>query len=123
MELGNIIFGYSRGQYSVPRGIWEERFYNFLEKINSDNYGYANDQHHPNVNSRGGFETTLFTINPYWWGSYDDDEVGKPNFIYHPTGYHLTWYKYPLRDAYANQKMTYKEFDLMLKDCEGCYHG
>lgn len=39
-----------------------------------------------------------------------DCPIVTPNFTYKPTGYQIQWYKYPLRDAYANQKITALEF-------------
>lgn len=115
MELGNLIFGNSRGVYPVAREKWEDRFVEFLDNIECDSYGYLDVIH--NVNERGGITTDKFIIRPYYWGE-SDVEAEKPNFEYLPTGYKLDWYKYPLRDAYANQDITYEEFDEMLKDCE-----
>lgn len=118
MEIGNMIWGHSRGTYEVPRGQWQNRFGQFLDRIGCDGYGHV-DQNNPYINDRGGITTEMFTINPYWWGDDDNiEECEKPNFIYNPTGFTLSWYKYPLRDSYSNQELTYKEFDDMLKDCE-----
>lgn len=39
MELGNLIFGNSRGEYEVDR-LWEDVFLEFLEKANISFYGY-----------------------------------------------------------------------------------
>lgn len=115
MELGNLIFGNSRGEYPVERGEWQDRFAEFLDNIGCDRYGYFGII--PNANERGGITTDKFIIRPYYWGE-SDAEAEKPNFEYLPNGYKLDWYKYPLRDAYANQDITYEEFDEMLKDCE-----
>lgn len=40
-----------------------------------------------------------------------------PNFWYKPTDYRLMWYKYPLRDAYANRSVSHREFALMIDAC------
>ena len=123
MELGNLIFGHSRGICPVPRGFtsdtyeWQERFIKFLDRIGCDGYGFIDDITHPARNSRGGVTTELFEIKPYYWGD-DEDEEEAPNFVYFPSNYELRWYKYPLRDSYANNNLTYKEFKAMLKDCE-----
>lgn len=122
MELGNLIFGHSRGAFQVPRGKWQDRFCKFLDNIGCDYYGIADDQDNPHVNARGGVTTKLFCIHPYYWGD-DEKECERPNFVYHPTGYVLRWYKYPLRDSYANKILTYEEFDSMLKNCEMYYNG
>jgi len=41
----------------------------------------------------------------------------KPNFHYKPTDYRLKWYKYPLRDSYANKEVTVTEFARMIDHC------
>lgn len=123
MELGNLIFGYPQAAYPVPRGFtkgtfeWQERFIKFLNHIGCDGYGFVNDKTHPNINHRGGITTELFEIKPYYWGE-DRLEEDAANFIYFPTGYELRWYKCPLRDSYASQELSYKEFKKMLRECE-----
>ena len=128
MEMGNLIFGHSRGRYPVPRGFekgtweWQDRFGKFFNKFGLEYHGICCVK--PSMpgfweNNRGGLMTPIFEIWPYWWGDESDEvECGRANFIYHPTGYELRWYKYPLRDSYANQDLTYEEFDRMLSDCE-----
>jgi hypothetical protein len=241
MELGNMVFGHSRGSVSVDRGKWQDRFGEFMEAIGTDSYG-------------ANISNDVFEMRPYYWGDctcgYDEKAAGwgddhahgpvcyqtelhrrmaeyeglsgykeierrfyggepsllanmetyeaepgvfvshtrtdaeyeqrrkvwsaahdkrrkveealyrelcerhglpyphgcavhctcthdqewaewstandhatecplvLPNFLYRPTGYSLMWYKYPLRDAYANQRLTYKQFDAMLSHCE-----
>jgi hypothetical protein len=41
----------------------------------------------------------------------------RPNFLHKPTGYSLMWYKYPLRDSYANQDLTLKQFSKIIDNC------
>jgi hypothetical protein len=120
MELGNLIFGNSRGEYELPREEWQERFVEFLERIGCDYHGYADPNRKKDggwINYRGGLSSRKFDIYPYYWGE-DDKEAAKPNFIYHPTGLEIQWYKYPLRGSYSNQKITYEELCEILKDCE-----
>lgn len=121
MELGNMIFGHSRGTYEVPReDKWEERIEKFFNHFALDWYGHpAVGRYKPGVeiNDRGGITTAKFEINPYYWGG-DDEEAERPNFKYFKSGYELRWYKYPLRDSYANKDLTYDQFDEMLTDCE-----
>lgn len=50
-------------------------------------------------------------------GHADHCPIDKPNFLHKPTGYELQWYKYPLRDAYANRKVTPLEFLRIIFDC------
>jgi len=50
-------------------------------------------------------------------GCRDDCLLVKPNFHYKPTDYRLKWYKYPLRDSYANQDLDVKEFRQIIDHC------
>jgi hypothetical protein len=43
VELGNLFFGHSRGEFSVPRE-WQDLFCDFLERCGFDSYGYMNDE-------------------------------------------------------------------------------
>lgn len=121
MELGNMIFGNSRGAYKVPReDKWEERIEKFFEYFALDWYGYpVVGRHKPGIriNDRGSITTSKFEINPYYWGD-DEEECEKPNFLYYKGNFELRWYKYPLRDSYANKDLTYEQFDEILTDCE-----
>lgn len=118
MELGNILFGNSRGTYSLDRGIWQKTFFEFLDEIGLDSYGYVEDEKLKEYQTdRGGFENDTFIINPYYWGD-DESIMQEHNFIYKPTGYEIDWYKYPLRDSYANKKVTFKEFKEILNECK-----
>ena len=47
----------------------------------------------------------------------DTCSLVRPNFVYYPNGYTLSWYKYPLRDSYANRRITRKEFYYMIHTC------
>lgn len=40
-----------------------------------------------------------------------------PNFIYKPTNYQLRWYKYPLRNAHQSEKITKKDFLIVIHKC------
>ena len=112
MELGNLIFGHSRGTYQVaPRMEYQRMFYDFLERNGFDSYGYY---------ERGTervYENDTFVIRPYYWGE-DDDEAVLPNFEYKPMGLEIRWYKYPMRDAYSNMDISTTEFGRILRACE-----
>lgn len=107
IEIGNLMYGHSRGEYVVPRE-WENVFGDFLERNGFDDYGYRGGESH--------YENGVFIIRPYYWG--DDAIADLPNFVYKPTGFTMVWYKYPLRNAFASQDIKYSEFVKMLKDCE-----
>jgi len=204
MELGNMMFGNSKGNYPMKRGRWQDRFYMFLEDASIDTFSIPE------------FENDIFKLFPYYWGectcgfeekddnwaeTHDHDEncyqkivdkeliergwyigsggflehpkeinwvdantteeiirkkyckqlglpypdgswvhctcnydkdyevwrqtnnhqkncpVIQPNFLYKPTGFEIRWYKYPLRDSYMNQNVSYDEYKKILKHC------
>jgi hypothetical protein len=175
MELGNAIFGHSRGACRVNRGL-QDQFWTFLESLS-----FTDDlwQRPEGWRDAEGFGHTngVFTVRPYYWGECncggqgprhaadcristewagwvsrrmdfasgeaDDDgfaplDMSKldafpeppptcscgaeatwverecaptcslllPNFVHHPSGFELRWYKYPLRDSYSNRPLT-----------------
>jgi hypothetical protein len=120
MEIGNLLFGNSRGNVPIPRGAWQTSFQMFFENLGLDSYGYvprnASDYLKAHQTKYGGFENEVFLVQPYYWG--EDDEVAcLPNFVFKATGYSLQWYKYPLRDAYASFELSFEDFVTMLKTC------
>lgn len=50
-----------------------------------------------------------------------DCELMQPNFWYKPSDLKIKWYKYPLRGAYANKKITVERFRKILKECIESY--
>lgn len=59
MELGNMCFGNSRGEFSVPRGEgYEEEFARLFDAIGNT----SEDQYHCK------FENAVFRVFPYYWG-------------------------------------------------------
>ena len=96
MELGNMLFGNSRGEYQVePREDYQDVFCDFLKAIDCDFEGW---NHRISGNKT---ETSKFIVRPYYWGE-NEEESALPNFVYKPTGLEIRWYKYPMRDAYSN---------------------
>jgi FkbM family methyltransferase len=116
-ELGNLCFGNPGrvGRYEVERD-WGVVFDILMGSLNGDCYGVD-------------YENDIFEIHPYYWGECtceDQNENGyhtpdcllmRPNFVYKPTGYKLEWYKYAMRDAYANMDLSIKEFAEMVLHC------
>lgn len=112
MELGNIIFGNSRGEYEVPRKEFEDILIPFMQEIGVGMRGYDKDLD----DTYATFDNEVFTIRPYYWG--DNDSIASlPNFVYKPTNFEIQWYKYPLRDSYMNQDITVKEFKEIIEQC------
>jgi len=62
MELGNAIFGHSRGDYSIPRGCgWEEQLIKLFDV-------YAADRDNSWREYGIEFENKTFSVFPYYWG-------------------------------------------------------
>jgi len=191
MELGNMIFGNSRGDFPIERGIgYEEQLERLFE-------AYAPDRDNSWREYGERFENDTFEVFPYYWddectcgfdeldaawdeanphkpecyqtalakgraanqGRADDalytrlcaeygvpfpdgcavhctcgcDEeyakwgeahdhdpeclLVKPNFLYKPTGFSVSWYKYPLRDSYTSEQLTVAQFTAIIDKC------
>ena len=112
MELGNLMFGHSRGEYAVePRDEYQEMFCDFLFENNADAYGFFDRS-----NGAGHFENDTFIVRPYYWG--EDESIAElPNFLYKPSGLEIRWYKYPMRDAYSNMDISPEDFRAILNAC------
>jgi len=142
MELGNMIFGHSRGEHPVDRDL-QDQWYEWMRKLGFDSYGYL--EHHDD----SVFENETFRMQPYYWGdcecghekrendfyetspsmeqcaafhdSHDHAPTCRmvtPNFRFKPTGFELQWYKYPLRDSYSSEPLTKELIDSMFAECE-----
>lgn len=62
VELGNMIFGNSRGSYQVSRALQDE-FVSLMEAMGFDSYG-----NHDLTDDRNVFENETFWVMPYCWG-------------------------------------------------------
>ncbi|MHA2044701.1 MAG: hypothetical protein ACW99G_07895 [Candidatus Thorarchaeota archaeon] len=138
MELGNMLFGNSRGEVAIPRG---EGYENLLDELMNT----IDKEHYEKTMGYGFyFENDIFHVFPYYWGDCtcrpesdtlpseeeyynythkDTCLLLKPNFLYKPTGYELSWYKYPLRDSYASEDLTLLEFADIIKKCVESLEG
>lgn len=217
LEMGNLLFGHSRGKYAIDREEWQVLFCNFLERCGFDSYGHAVEdsledfiktdfgigrffsstklsaeyikENGTRVEDREGlpayslndklyvikecpedkydedydkwckeyfsceddektaellkqepdfnnykkiekvfslkekeehqhyFDNGIFQVRPYYWGE-DTQIMEKPNFIFYPKVFEMSWYKYPLRDSYCSKNITTEEFKQILQDCE-----
>lgn len=121
MELGNLLFGNSRGQYSIDRDN-QELFIEILDKLGFDGYGMSYINHNENYMKKDKIidefddldEDTYwdlgdFIIRPYYWG--DNEEISnKPNFLDKKNNIEINWYKYALRDSYSNEPIDSNYF-------------
>lgn len=109
-ELGNLLFGCSFGKYPVNRDVCQLPFSLFLEENGFDHYGNYDKSSIP------VYENDVFRIQSYYWGD-DEDIMMQPNFVYKPTGFTMSWYKYPMRDAYVSDDISLVEFQKILNHC------
>ena len=112
MELGNAIFGNSRGTYEVPREEFEDILISFLNELGLGDSGYDGQSDE----TYATFDNEIFTIRPYYWG--DNEEIEElPNFVFKPTDFQIQWYKYPLRDSYMNREIDVEQFKEIINEC------
>lgn len=115
MELGNLMFGNSRGTYAVePREDYQDAFFEFLNANGYDGHAVRVDDLVPDPYC---FENDVYIIRAYYWGE-DEEIAALPNFVFKPLGLEISWYKYPMRDAYSNQDVPMDVFKAILKVCE-----
>ena len=115
-ELGNLLFGNSRGAYQVePREEYQEIFQQFLYDNGFDGYGIRD-------NGDREFENDTFIIRAYYWGE-DEKKAELPNFVFKPTNLEISWYKYPMRDAYSNQDISIEAFKDIINKCVESLNG
>lgn len=105
-----------------------------LDLCNCNSYGLCdlNKEQKKFVNERGGFSCEIFEINPYSWedctcgvsdlNSTIEKHTGDcpfvhHNFIYHPTGFYIDWYKYSFRNSDMNQNLTIREIEDIFDRC------
>lgn len=114
MELGNLMFGNSRGLYHVePRMEYQDAFCEFLYDNGWDGHALRTD----GSDDPYDFENDTFIVRAYYWGE-DEAIAALPNFVYKPTDLEISWYKYPMRDAYSNQDIAIEDFKAILKSCQ-----
>lgn len=111
IELGNLLFGNSRGNFVIERDEWQDPFDDFLLHNGFNGYGYYLQ------GIERCFENNVFIVRPYYWGE-DEEIAALPNFEFKPTGFTISWYKYPMRDAYASHNISTKDFLEILEECE-----
>lgn len=103
--------------FEIDREQIQDLFVEWLYDNGFDGYGYYDNQEHENITDRGGFENEIFLINPFYWGE-DEDIQDKPNFVFKPMNIEIEWYKYPMRSAYSNKRVTHGDMKRILATCK-----
>ena len=122
IELGNLLFGHSRGSYPVDREMAQPLFARFFDRFGIDSYGYVNAGSSLSGTSKEegemytSVDTDVFSIHPYYWVDNEKAE-DAPDFFYKPEGIEIRWYKYAMRDAYSNIPLTKEKIIDILKKC------
>lgn len=144
MEIGNLLFGYSRGEHRLDRYSAEaDRLCNALYELGLNSYGYQDSdfykvvdlnphlqvtwlEDHPEGNDFRRIDVVdpntgeiLMIVRKYWWGDYDTPEdktsADVPNLEVPKLGFQMDWYKYYGRDSYINQPLTNELLNSILK--------
>ena len=115
MELGNAMFGHSRGVHHIERGVGFENEISRLFRLafpKSDDWA---------ISYGVEFKNDVWECHPYCWCDNEDcPQCGtgeQANFKHYPSGLEICWYKYPLRDAYSNMPITLRKFCDVIDDC------
>ena len=128
MEIGNLLFGHSRGEYRLDRYSAEaDRLGNVLYELGLNSYGYQDSdldrvvdhnphlqvtwlKEHPEGNDLRRVDVVdpntgeiLMIVRKYWWGDYDTPEdkasADAPNLEVPKLDLQMDWYKYYGRDS------------------------
>ena len=115
------------GHHAVPRDWREDVFGAMLKAVGCSIYGYP-EENSPLVSAEVHYaeddetrhfviDTPLLTLRPYYWG--DCRAIRRlPNFVYKPWSLEISWYKWPMRDAYANISLSDSDWRLMCETVE-----
>lgn len=132
MEIGNLLFGNSRGKYEFPdRKLVESKSWrDLVTALGADEYMYIPNKDqwldelvildtYGQWNFYNKEGQVLFQIFPYYWG--DDEKLrAQHNFVYKPgtpEELAIDWYKYPFRDAYMSSPVSKTELKRIFEEC------
>lgn len=108
MDLENMLFGNSRGDFKVSRKL-EGLFLAALKEAGFDEFGYCKtwkpDGPAPTPYNKNATATHHFVVQPYVDDNFEQAVI-CPNFLDRTTGLKLRWYQFPLRDSYANYDLS-----------------
>ena len=117
MELGNRLFGNSRGDFPVDKSL-EELFVGALNEAGFDSRGICHtwkaEKPAPVPYNEQATATQHFVVQPYVEDDLENANI-CPNFLDRVTGLKLRWYKHALRDSYANYELTREMLEPILQ--------
>lgn len=99
MELGNIMFGHSRGKFPIcDRKTYRALIEPLFEAMDGNApYGIE-------------FKNDVFEMHPYCWCDESTcpqcGSATQPQFKHYESGLEIQWYKYAMRDAYSNIELS-----------------
>ena len=126
MEIGNALFGHSRGRYEIDgTSRAADLLSDTLTELGVTGRGRVDDDNQEIIEPLIGVvlkETDrgvdvlnpqsgrlLMRLRAYWWGDDEDTvQAEAPNLEMPAVDVTVRWYKYWCRDAYANRPFTYE---------------
>lgn len=111
---------YLEYQTNLPRFVNQDLFFQILPEF-GDGYepSEVKNKVYEIFEKTYKYENNTFKIHKYDWDDtkrYANDIEKDPCFYHKPSGFKMTWYKYPLRDVEANMKLTSEQFASILYD-------
>jgi len=109
IELGQMAFGNSVGEYSCPEFV-TALLTHLLNEIGMAFWNKNQEEWDTNDDP----EIPGIVFNPYYWGD-DPQEAGKPNFKFEDV--EIRWYKHPGRSMTVNKSLTEKQWRVWFDKC------
>lgn len=116
MELGNMLFGNSRGQHPVPRD-WEDELYRLFKEIEKQDRKFNNYPYQE-------YENDVFHIFPYYWGDctcgFEEIEYEIAGELEHrPDCYQTRLREEKLKKGFVKEK--FEDIELISRPKNGSY--
>ena len=93
-----------------------DKWYELQREVNQELWGQIMEEPYAD---NAEFENETFKLIPYSW---DDCVPNDYHFWHKPSGLKIQWYKYPLRGAMTNMKITSEQLRAVLYDCMNSTH-
>lgn len=121
LEIGNLLFGNSRGNYLVNRCWVDGKWRELMDLMEADYHAYVkNPKLKKYINEQGYFKNEKFIIRPYCWDE-DDDAKELPNLevkdAINGETFTVSWYKYPFRDSYMSHDISQEKWNEIMSSC------